>query len=121
MASHLDVLGTAFQEFKVIVGHPEPEEEQRFVSGIDEELEGLDPVCLAYSDHLGDRRVLRQFYGAEVIVGLVVESEEACTQKIVLGFEVTIDERLGAPCYLCEVLGGETLFPALGVGFDRRV
>ena len=121
MASHLDVLGTAFQEFKVIVGHPEPEEEQRFVSGIDEELEGLDPVCLAYSDHLGDRRVLRQFYGAEVIVGLVMESEETCAEEIVLRFEMTVDECFGASCYLGEIFGRETLLPAFSVGFDGRV
>jgi hypothetical protein len=88
----------------VIVGHPVPEEEQRFISGVDEELERLDPVSLADGDYLGDRRVLGQLYGTEVIVGPVMQSEEAFTEQIVLGLEVAVDQCFGASCDLREIL-----------------
>ena len=121
MARLRDILCTLFKKFKIVIRHPEPEEEQGFLSGIDEELECLDPVCLADRDHLRDRRVLRQLYGAEKIVGPVVESEEACAQEIVLRLEMTVYERFGASCNLGEILCSEALFPVLGVGFDGRV
>ena len=105
----------------VIVGHPVPEEEQRFVPGIDEELECLDPVRLADGDNHRDRRVLGKFYLTEVVVRSVVEPEKAFAEKVVLGLEVAVDQCFGASCDPCEVLCRETLFPALGVGFDGCV
>ena len=105
----------------VIVGHPVPEEEQRFVPGIDEELECLDPVRLADGDNLRDRRVLGKFYLTEVVVRSVVEPEEAFAEKVVLGLEVAVDQCFGASRRLCEVLGREPLLSVLCVGFDGCV
>ena len=117
----LDILGSLAQELQECVGHPEPEIEQGFDTFIDEEPEQFQPVFLAYLNRLIHCQVLGIFHRRKRRNGLLMQPDIACTEEIVLRFEMTVDECFGASCYLGEILGRETLLPAFSVGFDGRV